>query len=540
MFRKITFFIILTNSLFGYVCQHLEKPEFNKDRTLFSTTENNCPATLDINVSSDEKNMYLYSEHFRVILGVNPSVLETEKAKKALEYAEDSWKKEVDELKFQKPTNSDKYFLDIYLGNTSAYNFCKSQYVGISSSYAGFASFYEDGTPYFTLNKSLEDTTLQATIAHEFFHTVQYSYFDGSAMSDEVWYRNIWFLEATAVLMENEVFSDNKDYIRFVDNYKNSIHRDIEYYNGSVEYGKALIFKFFREKYDNLDIIKNSLQNIDEKTRFLQILENDFTFHDDLLEFGKWIVNPSLNFSDGDLYLEAVPETSSLQTVESLGHLGFHFVKDSGEYYNSSNPQYFQSSFDGEKNKISDLQDGVVVLNVSNSTFDTGILQTNKKETVYLKKGWNLISNPFKESITLNEVFGDSLVWILRENDYFGYSGRNSYRIALENESIFTNELLGGEGAWVYSQEDIELNFEGEELISFEDLELDNNYKLLSLTSSTFSAEYLPKDLLIFYYDTENGWIVLKNGEKLPEFLKLEQIQQNKGYFIRKLEFKDE
>jgi hypothetical protein len=536
MIRIFLILLIFTDLIFGVTCMHPKKPEFDKSRTLYSVI-GNTPSSLDLNISSDDKNVYFYSEHFRVIIGNSyaNSVLEKEKIERVLSYAESSWEKEVEGLGFKQPHNSDKYFLDIYMGNKSAYNFAESKYVSISSSYAGYATYYSDGTPYFILNPSIEDSVIQATIAHEFFHTVQYSYFDGDAMSDEVWFSNIWFLEATAVLMEDEVFPDNNDYIRFIDNYKDYIHKNLEYYNGSAEYGKVLLFKFLKEKYENFDVIFTALQEVDENTKFLEVLENNISnFHTDLLEFGKWILDPENHFEDGDLYDSAIPSTSSLSTT-TVGHLGFKFIKDSGEYYSSSNPQYLQSSFSGESEKIENLENGIIVLNTSGENLDTSILSKNKKTSLDLKTGWNMIANPFKDTISLYDEFNNSLVWIYRNDFYLAFSEIKDYKRVLDSKNIFTDELLSGEGAWVYIENNMSFNLTGEDLLKFEELKIDENWKFTNISSSTFKTDFLPKDINIFYFDNSlNNYRILQNGKQVENFQTIDEISFGKGYFVKK------
>ncbi|EJF07753.1 hypothetical protein ThvES_00000920 [Thiovulum sp. ES] len=536
MIKILLILLVLTNSIFAVTCMQLKKPEFDKSRALYSVIEN-TPASLDSNISSDDKNTYFYSDHFRVIIGNSyaSSVLEKERIERVLSYAESSWEKEIENIGFQQPYNSEKYFLDIYMGNKSAYNFAESKYVSISSSYAGFATYYSDGTPYFILNPSIEDSVIQATIAHEFFHTIQYSYFDGDAMSDEVWYANIWFLEATAVLMEDEVFPDNNDYIRFVDNYKNYIYKSLEYYNGSAEYGKVLLFKFLKEKYENFDVIFTALQEIDEETKFLEVLENNISnFHTDLLEFGKWILDPENHFEDGDLYDSAIPSTSSLSAT-TVGHLGFQFIKDSGEYYNSSNPQYLQSSFSGESEKVENLENGIIILNTSGENLDTSVLSKNKKTSLDLKTGWNMIANPYKETISLYDEFNNSLVWIFRNNEYLAFSEIKDYKRVLEAQNIFIDELLSGEGAWVYIENDESINLFGENILKFDELEIDENWKLTNISGSTFNTNFLPKDVTIFYFDNSlNNYRILQNGAKVENFEKVDEISVGSGYFIKK------
>ena len=123
--------------------------------------------------------------------------------------------KEVEEYGFKAPKNSQDHYIDIYIANRNAYNLQTNSYVTISSQYAGYATAYSDATPYFVINPSVDLNILKVTIAHEFFHTIQYSY-GLDIVSDEIWYKNIWFLEASAVLMEDEVYNNVNDYLNYL------------------------------------------------------------------------------------------------------------------------------------------------------------------------------------------------------------------------------------------------------------------------------------------------------------------------------------
>lgn len=169
--------------------------------------------------SYDSYNVYYSSEHFRTVAGVayKDSLGIYDLAVAILDAAELTWQKEVDELGFIKPRNSENKFLDIYIANMSAYNPESESYELIPSIYAGWSTAYpSDNTPYFVLNPSMNEEQLKVTIAHEFFHTIQLSYFDETKIDDTKWFKNIWWLEATAVLLEDEVFDEINDYVRFL------------------------------------------------------------------------------------------------------------------------------------------------------------------------------------------------------------------------------------------------------------------------------------------------------------------------------------
>ena len=60
----------------------------------------------------------------------------------------------------------------------------------------------------------INDNQIKVTISHEFFHTIQYAYFDETKIDYNKWEKAIWWLEATSVLMEDEVYNDVNDYLQ--------------------------------------------------------------------------------------------------------------------------------------------------------------------------------------------------------------------------------------------------------------------------------------------------------------------------------------
>jgi hypothetical protein len=94
-------------------------------------------------------------------------------------------------------------------------------------------------------------------------------------VTDYIWYKNIWFLEATAVLMEDEVFDDVNDYVNYLRSYLNNTNSSIEKYNSSIEYGKVIFAKYLREKY-GLEFIKQIFENYSLNETTLDALKGEF------------------------------------------------------------------------------------------------------------------------------------------------------------------------------------------------------------------------------------------------------------------------
>ena len=227
-------------------------------------------------IEEDEYNYFVYTSHFRIIVG--KSYKDFVSVKDLISFissvAETVWQKEIEELGFRKPKNSDKYFIDIYIGNKGAYNPVEGEYVRISSSYAGFATAYPDGTPYFIVNPDVPDSIIKVTLAHEFFHTVQFSYYDFLSLSDDLFYKNLWWLEATAVWMESVVFPEVKDYTKFINGWIETCYYDITTANGEHEYGESVIpvYLFSENSTATVEIVKKSFELFEDHEDELTII----------------------------------------------------------------------------------------------------------------------------------------------------------------------------------------------------------------------------------------------------------------------------
>lgn len=126
------------------------------------------------------------------------------------------WRAEVDRLGFREPladrgAGGDDRF-DVYLkdlGDTGAYGYCtpERRAPGNRFTASGYCVLDNDFSPRQYAGPA--GKSLRVTAAHEFFHAVQFSYDFGE---------DPWFMESTAVWMEEEVMggiNDNRQYLPF-------------------------------------------------------------------------------------------------------------------------------------------------------------------------------------------------------------------------------------------------------------------------------------------------------------------------------------
>lgn len=451
MMGKFVFLVILTIRLFAY------------DKTV------------------DDKNVYYTSDHFRTVTGVSyqDSTTMENFSDKLLNAAEKTWQKEIVDLGFKTPRNSDHKKIDIYIGNKSAYNYETSSYETISNSYAGWAtSYFSDNTPYFLINNILSDNLIKVTISHEFFHTIQYAYFDESKINDTKWDANIWWLEATAVLMEDEVYDDVNDYVNFLHPFFDRSYRNIEIYDGSHEYSMVIFAKYIREKY-GFQIIKDMFKSIETSGSdgYYEILDQllkenyNSSIKIALNEFAKWVSNAPKYFEEGSSY----PEIKRYNITDNLTlRKGGMIVYDSLKYgwnLTTLSSGELQNIDIEDSSSIWTYADGTWFNNIGNDSYmDINITSTSKAYWVYAKNdtsnyytyydisdeldydsldsGWNFLGT--SKDIDLSSLENFKIVWVYENSTWKAYSSDASIMQKINDNYNIITKVNKYSGFWVF------------------------------------------------------------------------------------------
>jgi len=165
---------------------------------------------------------------------------------------------------------------------------------------------------------------LKVTTGHEFFHVIHYTYYAGSDA--------VWWMEHTAVWMEDYIWDDVNDYF----NYLNFLFSDrdlpIHTQNGFFEYGATLFAFHIAKKYGESSI--RSIWNIFRDLQNGSIENFDLVLPNGnekaISDLGVWLyftgsrANSRDFFNDADLMeLEISPDISTIST-SSIDTLSFH------------------------------------------------------------------------------------------------------------------------------------------------------------------------------------------------------------------------
>lgn len=144
-----------------------------------------------------------------------------------------AWVLEVEELGYQAPPSDggagggDEY--DVYmvqLGSGGAYGYTYPEQGGNrSSSYLELDNDYTDAI--YVQTRELE--ALHATVAHEFFHAVQFGYYQGSD--------GVWWQEASSTWMEEVAYPEVNDYLQYLSGFLRQPEKSLDSGSGfSADY----------------------------------------------------------------------------------------------------------------------------------------------------------------------------------------------------------------------------------------------------------------------------------------------------------------
>ncbi len=187
---------------------------------------------------------------------------------------EEVYAKEIDDMAYNSPpadgTLGGNSRYDVYLkdiGNYDVYGWADPE--GLTARTRTCYSFIvidNDYSPvqYVTRHTPTED--MQVTAAHEFFHAVQFGY---DAKED------LWWREATAVWMEDEVYDTINDYLQYLNAWFHAPQIFLDKEDGRHEYGSSIYAKYLSEKEGGADRIRTIWERCRGRTQSLKAITED-------------------------------------------------------------------------------------------------------------------------------------------------------------------------------------------------------------------------------------------------------------------------
>ena len=373
-----------------------------------------------------------------------------------LEYA---WDLAVNQLGYIEPLNDDGKGggdeIDVYLkdlNNVYGQTWPETSMGSFTSSYIEIDNDFSENI-YHTNGYD----ALRVTTAHEFFHTIHFSSYYDICMG------LTWWMEQTAVWMEDRAWDDVNDYLAYLNYFFNNKETPLTTSNGKFEYGAAIWAMYLAERFGD-DIIRDLWEHVSK------LKKADIAIFDDIIpiglpsalgEFAVWNyftkgptvdrANPIDFYSDSNLFKQSVNTDSSVSKspahyLLSTKHLTSRYVEllfvgdwgendalrvniiplDGGSYVNSL--IFYNEPFDyrihivdpsGEDIPLERTwKNAILVTSCTNTiyantkdftykyTFDAEILENYEEHYAFSVKG--TYPNPFNSSTTISFVLPES------------------------------------------------------------------------------------------------------------------------------------
>lgn len=162
--------------------------------------------------------------------------------------AEESWDVEIEDLGYDEPLEGSDHKIIIIFDDKDEY---------LISGAVGVTGLLSNGDPYIAIDPWLSDDYLKITIAHEFFHTIQFGYDTGFASTNH----GVNWAEATAVWAEEIVYDEVDDYINYLNDFFGytdySIFASIAPSGTLFPYALNIWPLFLQEYFNDEDVIKD-------------------------------------------------------------------------------------------------------------------------------------------------------------------------------------------------------------------------------------------------------------------------------------------
>jgi len=241
--------------------------------------------------------------HYRLPSTNNPGATTPYWANQTLNVLEHVYSEEVIDLGYRRPLNDGDHLYDVFLdqiGDQGYYGFCTTD-TGSRVSTAWCELDNDFSTAEFG-SGTIPLHSLKVTAAHEFFHAVQFAYDAGEGA---------WFMEGTAVWMEDQVYPTINDYLQYL-TYSQITQPEVPIdYAGTFErYGAVIFWKYLSEGYHDVTIIRRiwtaaavSHGATDGLRATIDVLANKHVnFADAFARFSVWNTLPPGSYADRKLF----------------------------------------------------------------------------------------------------------------------------------------------------------------------------------------------------------------------------------------------
>ena len=292
------------------------------------------------------------TEHFKFhyTLDGNDGVTNTEYVHSMGEIFEQVWNFFIDTLEYDPPPEIDpqnQKLYDIYIERLPSYYFGITYVENYGESNNSCKSFIKMRNNYSgsQFNNKTEIENIKVTAVHEFFHSIQFGY----NCNEE-----LWFMEASAVWSEDELYDEINDLYRYIPSWFSNPQKSLTEESTHM-YGSFIFFQYIDEHLGGRNTIKKCWENsrslgnnqinnpIVAIDNALKVQNSSFEEAHNRMRISNIIMTNNLgldyyNYEEANNYIELIGD----QSIETIV-----FEKGSLNYFqsNSSNPiscSYYQ------------------------------------------------------------------------------------------------------------------------------------------------------------------------------------------------------
>ena len=186
--------------------------------------------------------------------------------------------------------------------------------------------------------------------------------------------------------------------------------------------------------------------------------------------------------------------------------------------------------------------EGLMLISLSYST----------QKILSVSAGWNLLSLPFKISVSVEELGNFTILWkyLSEENRWVGWSP-NKEIMEIIDEYVgvgmcgLTETVNWGEGFWILSSKGYTLNFEGNETYGINDIKLQvGKWNLVGTGTSVYAGELKNLSNVEIIWKYNNGkWEAYSPNPTIMEIIQsyadkgsigvLQQINSGEGFWVK-------
>tara|TARA_B100001250_G_scaffold389013_1_gene387739 strand:- start:120 stop:1778 length:1659 start_codon:yes stop_codon:yes gene_type:complete len=276
------------------------------------------------------------------------------------------------------------YFGITYTSNAQVENPACASFIKMRNSYS--SSVFSDHT---------ELENIQVTAVHEFFHAIQFSY---------NCYEKLWFMEATAVWAEDELYDNINDHYRYMASWFSNPEKPLNYTSGIHMYGTFIFFQYIDEHLGGPETIRDCWERSNENATYIgdrsylsidEALNNQNSSIKDAfnrMRIANRIMSSNIN---AGIYTYEEAEAYPVEVPEIKEYINYN----RGDYENYSNSElYFFSS-----HYIELETDSPIVITINNDSGPSSDLSLFTIVKYDNKKRWSIRTN---NEINIDPIVG--------------------------------------------------------------------------------------------------------------------------------------